>query len=207
MPVLAALAFPRRCAGPGVPRRRRHFLRHRDRQPRRGGQLGRRARAAERPAGGGEEHAADGRATCGPMPATPGRGRGPGRPCGHSPGPCRRFPQGRRPTPICARAWQSLGAAQQLANAAGLLQAAGAGTTMPVFGQAQPRNLDLYAGLAQAANSSGQMRRADRRRAGGAGRPWPRNSRRPGSSSGWPRPSRKSRRSSPRSASSSRRTR
>jgi hypothetical protein len=56
------------------------------------------------------------------------------------------------------RAWQSLGAAQRLAGASSLLQAAGAGTTMPVFGQAQPRNLDLYSGLAQAVNSAGQIR-------------------------------------------------
>jgi hypothetical protein len=56
------------------------------------------------------------------------------------------------------RAWQSLGAAQRLADAANLLQASGAGTSMPVFGQAQPRNLDLYSGLAQAVNSTSQAR-------------------------------------------------
>jgi hypothetical protein len=56
------------------------------------------------------------------------------------------------------RAWQSLGAAQRSADAASLLGDSGAGTSMPVFGQAQPRNLDLYSGLAQAVTSAGQVR-------------------------------------------------
>jgi hypothetical protein len=56
------------------------------------------------------------------------------------------------------RAWQAEGAAQRLQDAAALLQGSGAGTTMQVFGQAQPRDAALYAGLARDADASGQLR-------------------------------------------------
>jgi hypothetical protein len=56
------------------------------------------------------------------------------------------------------QAWKALGAAQRLADAATLLQSAGAGATMQVFGQPQARNAALYAGFAQDMNSSGQIR-------------------------------------------------
>jgi hypothetical protein len=55
-------------------------------------------------------------------------------------------------------AWQAMGASQRLLSAATLLQASGAGTTMQVFGQAQPRETALFAGLAQDAEASGQLR-------------------------------------------------
>jgi hypothetical protein len=54
--------------------------------------------------------------------------------------------------------WDALGAAQRLSDAATLLQGAGAGTTMQVFGQTQPRDAAIYAGLAQDAHSSGLIR-------------------------------------------------
>jgi hypothetical protein len=56
------------------------------------------------------------------------------------------------------RAWQSLGAAQRLSGAAALLQGSGAGTTMQVFGQSQARDAALYAGFAQDANATAQVR-------------------------------------------------
>jgi hypothetical protein len=56
------------------------------------------------------------------------------------------------------RAWQALGASQRLSSAAALLQSSGAGATMQVFGQSQPRDPSIYAGLAQDANALGQMR-------------------------------------------------
>jgi hypothetical protein len=56
------------------------------------------------------------------------------------------------------RAWQATGASQRLLNAASLLQNSGAGTTMQVFGQAQPRDPSLFAGYAQDAFASGQLR-------------------------------------------------
>ncbi len=56
------------------------------------------------------------------------------------------------------QAWQALGAAQRLADAAGLLQDAGPGTAMRVFGQSQPRDPGLYAGLARDAQGAGQIR-------------------------------------------------
>jgi hypothetical protein len=51
-------------------------------------------------------------------------------------------------------AWQALGAAQRLVVAAALLQAAGAGATMEVFGQLQPRDPGLYARFARDAQAS-----------------------------------------------------
>ncbi len=56
------------------------------------------------------------------------------------------------------RAWQGLGAAQRLAAATALLQASGAGTSMPVFGQAQARDTSAYAGFAQDAAAADQIR-------------------------------------------------
>jgi hypothetical protein len=56
------------------------------------------------------------------------------------------------------RAWQAAGASQRLLDAATLLQGAGAGATMQVFGQSQPRDAALYSGLAREAEASGQMR-------------------------------------------------
>jgi hypothetical protein len=55
-------------------------------------------------------------------------------------------------------AWQALGASQRLLSAAALLQSSGSGATMQVFGQTRPRDPSIYAGLAQDANASGQMR-------------------------------------------------
>jgi hypothetical protein len=56
------------------------------------------------------------------------------------------------------RAWQAEGAARRLQDAATLLQGSGAGPTMQVFGQAQPRDSALYAELARDADASGQLR-------------------------------------------------
>jgi hypothetical protein len=56
------------------------------------------------------------------------------------------------------RAWQALGAAQRLLDAAALLGASGAGTTMQVFGGTQQRDPALYSGLALEADSSRQIR-------------------------------------------------
>ncbi len=56
------------------------------------------------------------------------------------------------------QAWQALGTAQQLAAAAGLLQDAGPGTAMQVFGQSQARDPGIYAGLARVAQAAGQIR-------------------------------------------------
>jgi hypothetical protein len=56
------------------------------------------------------------------------------------------------------RAWQALGAAQQVLNAAALLQKTGPGATMQVFGQAQPRDLGLYSRFARDAGASLQIR-------------------------------------------------
>lgn len=56
------------------------------------------------------------------------------------------------------RAWQVLGTAQQASNTAALLQGAGAGSTMQVFGQTQPRNQSLYAGFAEGMDEAGQVR-------------------------------------------------
>jgi hypothetical protein len=57
-----------------------------------------------------------------------------------------------------AGAWQALGSAQRLADASALLQAAGPGATMEVFGQAQPRDAGLYSRLARDASASTQIR-------------------------------------------------
>jgi hypothetical protein len=57
-----------------------------------------------------------------------------------------------------ALAWQSLSSADQLAQAAALLQAAGPGTSMTVFGQQQARDASSYEGLAASAASSQQVR-------------------------------------------------
>jgi hypothetical protein len=56
------------------------------------------------------------------------------------------------------RAWQALGAAQRLLDAAALLQATGAGATMQVFGQPQPRDPGLYARFARDSQASLQIR-------------------------------------------------
>jgi hypothetical protein len=55
-------------------------------------------------------------------------------------------------------AWQAAGASQRLLAAATLLQGTGAGTTMQVFGQAQPRDAAIYADLARESAASGQLR-------------------------------------------------
>ncbi len=57
-----------------------------------------------------------------------------------------------------ALAWQALGTAGRLESAAALLQAAGPGATMQVFGQSESSDPGLYARLAQDAESSGQIR-------------------------------------------------
>jgi hypothetical protein len=51
-------------------------------------------------------------------------------------------------------AWQSLGSAQRLQEAASLLDGAGPGATMQVFGQTQARDPSLYGALARDAESS-----------------------------------------------------
>jgi hypothetical protein len=57
-----------------------------------------------------------------------------------------------------AAVWQAIGSARRLADAYALLQAAGPGTQMQVFGQALPRDPAIYSALAQEANSSSQIR-------------------------------------------------
>jgi len=57
-----------------------------------------------------------------------------------------------------AKAWQAIGSAQRLADAAALLQNAGAGASMEVFGQAQPRDAGLYARFARDASAWTQVR-------------------------------------------------
>jgi multidrug efflux pump subunit AcrB len=56
------------------------------------------------------------------------------------------------------QAWQGIGAAQRLLDAAALLQKAGPGASMDVFGQAQARDPALYARFARDAQSSLQIR-------------------------------------------------
>jgi hypothetical protein len=56
------------------------------------------------------------------------------------------------------RAWQALGSAQRLQEAASLLAGAGPGSTMQVFGQAQARDPSLYGRLARDAASSAGVR-------------------------------------------------
>jgi hypothetical protein len=56
------------------------------------------------------------------------------------------------------RAWQALGASQRLLAAATLLEGAGAGATMTVFGKAQARDPSLYDGLSRGADASARMR-------------------------------------------------
>jgi len=56
------------------------------------------------------------------------------------------------------RAWQALGSAQRLLDAAALLQKTGPGAAMQVFGQAQARDPALYARFARDAQSSAQIR-------------------------------------------------
>jgi hypothetical protein len=56
-------------------------------------------------------------------------------------------------------AWQALDATARLAQAAGLLKAAGPGTAMQVFGQTQPRDPGLYTGLAQEEQAAQDIRR------------------------------------------------
>jgi hypothetical protein len=56
------------------------------------------------------------------------------------------------------RAWQALGSAQRLQDAASLLTAAGPGVTMRVFGQEQARDPSLYGRQAREAASSAGMR-------------------------------------------------
>jgi hypothetical protein len=56
------------------------------------------------------------------------------------------------------QAWQQMGTAQKLDGAAALLQNSGAGASMELFGQRQPRNASLYTGLARDAAASAQMR-------------------------------------------------
>jgi hypothetical protein len=57
-----------------------------------------------------------------------------------------------------ALAWQSLGASQQLSEAASLLQGAGPGASMQVFGRQQDRDPSLYEHYASDASSSEQLR-------------------------------------------------
>jgi len=56
------------------------------------------------------------------------------------------------------QAWQTLGSAQRLLGEAALLQAAGAGTAMSVFGAPQPRDPALYAGIARDAGAAAGLR-------------------------------------------------
>jgi hypothetical protein len=55
-------------------------------------------------------------------------------------------------------AWRALGAAGRLADAAALLQRAGPGPTMQVFGQPQPRDPALYTPFARDTQSAAQIR-------------------------------------------------
>jgi hypothetical protein len=56
------------------------------------------------------------------------------------------------------RAWQAMGSAERLQDAASLLLAAGPGATMQVFGQEQARDPSLYGRLARDAAASAGMR-------------------------------------------------
>ena len=56
------------------------------------------------------------------------------------------------------RAWQAMGEAQRLGNAEALLQSAGSGGTMEVFGQPEQRDARRYSRLAQEVESSLQIR-------------------------------------------------
>jgi hypothetical protein len=56
------------------------------------------------------------------------------------------------------QAWQAGGAAQRLLREAALLQEAGAGATMDVFGAARPRDSALYSRLAADAGASSALR-------------------------------------------------
>jgi hypothetical protein len=56
------------------------------------------------------------------------------------------------------RAWQTMGSAGRLQEAASLLESAGPGANMRVFGQAQPRDTALYGNLAQEASDSAGIR-------------------------------------------------
>lgn len=56
------------------------------------------------------------------------------------------------------QAWQAQGGAQRLLGEAALLQAAGAGSSMSVFGSLQPRDASLYAGLAGDADATAALR-------------------------------------------------
>lgn len=56
------------------------------------------------------------------------------------------------------RAWQALGAAERLQDAASLLESTGAGSTMRVFGQAVPRDPSLYDRLARDSAGSAGIR-------------------------------------------------
>jgi hypothetical protein len=73
-------------------------------------------------------------------------------------GPMGQLSNGAQTEADLLQAWQALGAAERLADAAGLLQDAGPGTAMQVFGQSQARDPGLYAGLARAAQAAGQIR-------------------------------------------------
>ncbi len=73
-------------------------------------------------------------------------------------GPLGQLSNGAQTEADLSQAWQALGAAQRLADAAGLLQDAGPGTAMQVFGQSQARDPGIYAGLARAAQAAGQIR-------------------------------------------------
>jgi hypothetical protein len=73
-------------------------------------------------------------------------------------GPIGQLSNGAQTEADLLQAWQALGAAQRLADAARLLQDAGPGTAMEVFGQSQPRDPGIYAGLARAAQAAGQIR-------------------------------------------------
>jgi hypothetical protein len=56
------------------------------------------------------------------------------------------------------RTWQAMGSAERLQAASSLLASAGPGSTMRVFGQAQPRDATLYGRLAQEASDSAGIR-------------------------------------------------
>ena len=106
-----------------LPRRRGHLVRDRDRQSRRGRELGGRAREAERPAGRGQgarsRPSADLRAFAGDPRAAVGRAARPRR---RSRAPSRDSRPASRRRPTSLRAWQALGAAQRLLDAAALLR-------------------------------------------------------------------------------------
>jgi hypothetical protein len=56
------------------------------------------------------------------------------------------------------RAWQAMGSAERLQDAASLLETAGPGTTMNVFGQEQSRDTSLYGRLARESSDSAVIR-------------------------------------------------